>query len=134
MALYKYILPVMNDDGRIIITSSVAGLSGSAGKNAYNTSKHAVIVTMRTVALETAPGKPTVNTVHPSSVDKRMIRPRAGFDEKDADAAKAELEKVIPPGSYAQPDEIADLVVFLTSNERKFMTETTNVVDGGMQA
>jgi NAD(P)-dependent dehydrogenase (short-subunit alcohol dehydrogenase family) len=131
----KYVLPLMSDGGSIIITSSVAGLRGSASTSAYNTSKHAVIGTMRTVALEAAPRKIRVNSVHPSPVDNRMMRSlETGFNEKDAAGVKSQMEKVIPLGRYAQPDEISDLVLFLASDESKFMTGTTNVIDGGMQA
>lgn len=131
----KYVLPLMSDGGSIIITSSVAGLKGSAGTSAYNTSKHAVIGTMRTVALEGAPRKIRSNSVHPSPVDNRMMRSlEAGFNEKDAAAVKTQLEKVIPLARYAQPDEIADLVLFLASDESKYITGTINVIDGGMQA
>jgi NAD(P)-dependent dehydrogenase (short-subunit alcohol dehydrogenase family) len=131
----KYMLPVMSEGGSIIITSSVAGLKGSAGTSAYNTSKHAVIGIMRNVALEAAPRKIRANTVHPSPVDNRMMRSlEAGFNEKDAASVKANLEKAIPLGRYANPDEIGDLVVFLASDESKFMTGTLNVIDGGMQA
>lgn len=131
----KYVLPIMADGGSIIITSSVAGVSGSPGTSAYNTSKHAVIGTMRSVALEAAPRKIRVNTVHPSPVDNRMMRSlEAGFNEKDAAGVKAQLEKSIPLGRYAEPSEIADLVTFLASDESKFMTGTLNIIDGGMQA
>ncbi|NCD71666.1 SDR family NAD(P)-dependent oxidoreductase [Mucilaginibacter agri] len=131
----KYVLPIMADGGSIIITSSVAGVSGSPGTSAYNTSKHAVIGTMRSVALEAAPRKIRVNTVHPSPVDNRMMRSlEAGFNEKDAAGVKSQLEKSIPLGRYAEPSEIADLVVFLASDESKFMTGTLNIIDGGMQA
>lgn len=131
----KYVLPLMTEGGSIIITSSVAGLKGSAGTSAYNTSKHAVIGTMRSVALEAAPKKIRVNSVHPSPVDNRMMRSlESGFNEKDAAGVKTQLEKVMPLARYAQPDEIADLVLFLASDESKYMTGTTNVIDGGMQA
>lgn len=131
----KYVLPLMSDGGSIIITSSGAGLQGSAGTSAYNTSKHAVVGTMRCVALEAAPRKIRVNSVHPSPVDNRMMRSlESGFNEKDAAAAKAMMEKAIPLGRYAQPEEIADLVVFLASDDSKFITGTTQAIDGGMQA
>lgn len=47
-------------------------------------------------------------------------------------AAKKELEKTIPLGRYANPDEIADLVLFMASYESKFITGTTQVIDGGL--
>jgi len=49
-----------------------------------------------------------------------------------AEAAKKELEKTIPLRRYAIPDEIADLVLFMASDESKFITGTTQVIDGGL--
>lgn len=131
----KYVLPQMNDGGSIIITSSVAGVIGSPGTSAYNTSKHAVIGTMRSVALEAAPRKIRVNTVNPSAVDNRMMRSlEDGIGHGDGAAAKKALEQTIPFGRYAQPDEIADMVVFLASDESRFVSGTVNLVDGASQA
>lgn len=131
----KYVLPQMNDGGSLIITSSVAGVIGSPGTSAYNTSKHAVIGTMRAVALEAAPRKIRVNTVNPSAVDNRMMRSlEEGIGHGDGAAAKKALENTIPFGRYAQPDEIADMVVFLASDESKFVSGTVNLVDGASQA
>jgi NAD(P)-dependent dehydrogenase (short-subunit alcohol dehydrogenase family) len=131
----KYVLPEMKDGGSIIITSSVAGVMGSPGTSAYNTSKHAVIGVMRSVALEAAPRKIRVNTVNPSPVDNRMMRSlEDGFSNGHGEEAKKELEKSIPFGRYAQPSEIADMVVFLASDESKFVSGTVNLVDGASQA
>jgi NAD(P)-dependent dehydrogenase (short-subunit alcohol dehydrogenase family) len=131
----KYVLPEMNDGGSIIITSSVAGVMGSPGTSAYNTSKHAVIGIMRSMALEAAPRKIRVNTVNPSPVDNRMMRSlEEGFGNGDGAAAKKALEQTIPFGRYAQPEEIADMVVFLASDESKFISGTVNLVDGASQA
>ena len=129
----KYVLPQMNDGGSIIITSSVSGINGSPNVSAYITSKHAVVGIMRAIAVEAAPRKIRVNTVHPSPVDNRMMRSlEEGFAPGQGEAAKKELEKTIPLGRYANPDEIADLVLFMASDESKFITGTTQVIDGGL--
>lgn len=129
----KYVLPEMNDGGSIINTSSVAGLEGTANMTAYITSKHAVIGLTRTVALEAAPRQIRVNSVHPSPVDNRMMRsledgfaPGAGADMKKA------FESGIPLGKYATNSDIANGVLFLASDESKFITGTKLVIDGGM--
>ena len=72
----KYVIPVMRDrgGGSIVITSSTAGIGGSAGISAYVTSKHAVIGLMRTAALECAPLGIRVNTVNPAPIETRMMR------------------------------------------------------------
>ncbi|MHC2993382.1 oxidoreductase, partial [Pontibacter sp. HJ8] len=106
---------------------------GSPNVSAYITSKHAVVGIMRAAAVEAAPRKIRVNSVHPSPVDNRMMRSlEEGFAPGQAEAAKKELEKTIPLGRYAAPEEIAQLVLFLASDESRFMTGTTQVIDGGL--
>lgn len=131
----KYVLPYMNDGGSIILTSSVAGISGSLNVTAYTASKHAVVGMMRNLALEVASRNIRVNTINPSPVDNRMMRSlEAGYSPEDADGMKKAFENSIPLGRYANPVEIAQLVQFLASDESKFITGTTQVIDGGMNA
>lgn len=129
----KYVIPLMNDGGSIIITSSVAGLLGSPNVSAYITSKHANVGIMRATAVEAAPRKIRVNSVHPSPVDNRMMRSlEEGFSPGQAAAVKEQLELTIPLGRYAEPIEIANLVLFLASDDSQFITGTTQVIDGGI--
>ena len=129
----KYVLPQMNDGGSIIITSSVAGLLGSPNVSAYITSKHACVGIMRASSVEAAPRKIRVNSVHPSPVDNRMMRSlEEGFSPGQGAAVKQQLELTIPLKRYAQPIEIAKLVLFLASDDSQFITGTTQVIDGGM--
>lgn len=131
----KYVLPQMNDGGSIILTSSVAGIAGSLNVTAYIASKHAVVGMMRNLALEVAPRKIRVNTINPSPVDNRMMRSlEAGYGPGDAAGMKKAFENSIPLGRYAEPIEIAQLVRFLASDDSKFITGTTQVIDGGMNA
>jgi NAD(P)-dependent dehydrogenase (short-subunit alcohol dehydrogenase family) len=131
----KYVLPQMNDGGSVILTSSVAGIAGSPNVSAYIASKHAVVGLMRNLAIEVAPRKIRVNSIHPSPVDNRMMRSlEDGFAPGQGAAAKTELEKAIPLGRYAEPIEIAQLVLFLARDDSKFITGTTQVIDGGMNA
>jgi NAD(P)-dependent dehydrogenase (short-subunit alcohol dehydrogenase family) len=131
----KHVLPRMNDGGSVIITSSVAGLIGISGMTAYNASKHATIGTMRATAQEAAPRKIRVNTVNPGTVDNRMMRSlEEGMAPGHAEAVKAEFIKGIPLGRYVQPEEVANVVLYLASDDSQFITATINVVDGGMAA
>ena len=131
----KYALPQMNDGGSIIMTSSVAGLVGFSGLSAYVTSKHAVVGIMRTTALEAASRKIRVNTVHPSPVNNRMMRSiEEGASAGHSEEVKHQFEAAIPLGRYAEPIEIAKLVLFLASDDSQFITGTTQVIDGGMCA
>lgn len=129
----KYVLPHMNEGGSIILTSSVAGLIGSANMSAYVTSKHAVVGIMRVTALEAAPRNIRVNSVHPSPVNNRMMRSiEAGASVEHPEEVKKTFEAAIPLGRYAEPIEVAKLVVFLASDDSQFITGTTQVIDGGL--
>ncbi|QGN24275.1 SDR family NAD(P)-dependent oxidoreductase [Elizabethkingia anophelis] len=129
----KYVLPEMNDGGSIINTSSVAGLSGTANMSAYVTSKHAVIGLTRTIALEAAPRNIRVNSIHPSPVDNRMMRSlEDGFAPGAGESAKQAFEATIPLKRYATNEDIANGVLFLSSDDSKFITGMKLVIDGGM--
>lgn len=129
----KYVLPQMNEGGSIINTSSVAGLKGFPSMTAYVTSKHAVIGLSRTVALEAAPRKIRVNTIHPSPVDNRMMRSlEEGYAPGQGEAVKKDFEESIPLKRYATNDDIAKAVLFLASDESQFITGSKLLVDGGM--
>jgi NAD(P)-dependent dehydrogenase (short-subunit alcohol dehydrogenase family) len=131
----KYMIPLMRESGSIIISSSVAGLSGTPNVSAYVASKHAVIGIMRSVALEVAGNNIRVNTINPSPVDNRMMRSlEKGFSPDEAEQAKSQFEQMIPLGRYAKNEDIADLVTFLASDESRFITGTINPIDGGMTA
>ena len=76
-----------------------------------------------------------VNSIHPSPVNTRMMRSlESGFDPKDAEAAKQMLTSLIPLGRYGEPGDIADLVLFLASDESRFITGVQYRIDGGMGA
>lgn len=131
----KYVIPEMNDGGSIIITSSVAGLRGTANVSAYVASKHASIGIMRTAALELAPRKIRVNTINPSPVDNRMMRSlEEGFSPGGGSEAKKGFEQAIPLGRYATSEEIGQLALFLAGSESEFITGTVLPIDGGMTA
>lgn len=131
----KYVLPQMNEGGSIILTSSVAGILGFAGLGAYVTSKHAVVGIMRTLAIEAAPMNIRVNSVHPAPVNNRMMRSiEEGASSGHGEDVKKQFEASIPLKRYAEPIEIAQLVLFLASDNSQFITGTTQVIDGGMSA
>lgn len=128
----KYVLPHMNEGGSIIMTSSVAGIVGFANQSAYVTSKHAMVGTMRVTALEAAPRHIRVNSIHPCPVNNQMMRfVEEEMSHQRPDEARKVFEAAIPLGRYAEPIEIAQLVVFLASDDSQFITGTTQVIDGG---
>lgn len=131
----KHVIPAMKDKGSIIITSSVAGLQGTANVSPYVGSKHAIVGIMRCAALECALQNIRVNSINPSPVDNRMMRSlEEGFDPDNKEEAKKQFEKMIPLGRYAKSEEVANVALFLASDESSFITGAFLAVDGGMTA
>ena len=132
----KHAFPHMKDSGgSVIITSSVAGLQGTPNVMAYVTSKHATIGAMKVGALEGAEHNIRVNSIHPSPVDNRMMRSlEEGFSPGKGDEAKKGFEQMIPLGRYATNKEIANLALFLASDESGFITGSVYPIDGGLTA
>jgi NAD(P)-dependent dehydrogenase (short-subunit alcohol dehydrogenase family) len=130
----KYVMPEIakRGGGSVVITSSVAGVGGSAGLAPYVTSKHAVIGMMRSAALEGAAQGIRVNTVNPSPVETRMMRSlEAGFGQENAAAAYERLKASIPMQRYGQPEEIARVMLFLASDDASWVTGSVYMADGG---
>lgn len=133
----KYVLPKMYKagSGSVINTSSISGLQGTPDILPYVTSKHAVTGMTKVAALEAARHNVRVNSIHPSPVNTRMMRSlEAGFDPDDAEEAKKTLTAGIPLGRYGEPVDIANLVLFLASDESRFITGAHYRIDGGMGA
>jgi len=122
--------------GSIVITSSVAGVGAAPGISPYAASKHAVIGLMRSAAKECAPDNIRVNTVNPSPVETRMMRSiEEGFgDGEELADVKARMEANIPMQRYANPQEIAQVMLFLASDDSSWVTGSINMADGGMTA
>ena len=121
--------------GSIVITSSVAGLSGTPNIAPYGASKHAVIGLMRAAARECAAANIRVNTVNPSPVDTRMMRSlERGYSPDDPEAARQRIAQGIPLGRYAQPDDIAKVMLCLASDDAAFVTVSIYKADGGSSA
>jgi len=133
----KHVLRVMTakQSGSVINTSSVAGLRGSQLIAPYNTSKHAVVGLTRAAALEVASYGVRVNSIHPSPVNTRMMRSlEQGVSPDDTESAREMFRHGIPLGRYGEPIDIANLVLFLASDESSFITGAQYRVDGGMGA
>jgi 3alpha(or 20beta)-hydroxysteroid dehydrogenase len=126
------VLPVMisQKSGSIINTSSVAGLGGSPNVSPYIASKHAVVGLTKAAAVENAAYGIRINSIHPSPVNTRMMRSL----ESGLKVDEATLAKRIPLGRYGESDDISNLVLFLASDESKFITGAQYRVDGGMGA
>jgi NAD(P)-dependent dehydrogenase (short-subunit alcohol dehydrogenase family) len=133
----QHVLPVMigQKSGSVINTSSIAGLKGSPNVAPYITSKHAVVGLTRAAAIEAAGHNVRVNSVHPSPVNTRMMRSlEEGFNPGHGEEVKQQVADTIPLGRYGESLDIANLVLFLASDESAFITGAQYPVDGGMAA
>jgi NAD(P)-dependent dehydrogenase (short-subunit alcohol dehydrogenase family) len=127
--------PFLPDGARIVNISSVTGRFGVATMAAYCASKHGIIGLTRSLALELAPRKITVNAVCPGWVDTDTGRSgivRMGKAlQKSVEEAFALAEKMAPLGEVLSPPEVAGLVAYLASPEARNMTGQALVLDGG---
>ena len=121
--------------GSIVNMSSVSGLIGGHNVVAYNSSKGAVRLLTKSVALHCAKERYGIrcNSVHPTFVDTPMYRETLAAAREPERIRKALLSQV-PLGRPAQPREIADLIVYLLSDESAFVTGAEMVIDGGITA
>ena len=121
---------VPDDPSRIVLLSSVAALRPKIMSGAYAASKAAVSQLCRVMAAEWAPSGVLVNALAPGTVDTPMVRAMA-----DPTVGKGyQPSGVSPVGRIAQPDDVADVVMFLLSDNARYVTGTTVPVDGGTQA
>lgn len=133
----KHAIPAMQKrgGGSIVITSSVAGVGAAPGIAPYAASKHAVIGLMRSAAKEYAAANIRVNTVNPSPVETRMMRSlEDGMGGDAAHEVKERLAAGIPLQRYADPEEIARVMLFLASDDSAWVTGAVHMADGGMTA
>lgn len=125
-------IPLMRDvgGGAIVNMASITGIVGAPGMAAYATSKGAIITLTRTLALEVAEQGIRVNCICPASIDTPMLQ--ASFDRlDDPQAARARNVKRHPLGRLGTAEDVANLALFLASDEASFITGATYVIDGG---
>ena len=111
--------------GRIINISSIVGVSGNPGQANYVAAKSGVIGLTKTTAKELSSRGITVNAIAPGFITTEMT-------DKLPDDVKEQMLKHIPLARFGEPADIANVVVFLSSEESRYMTGQTLHVDGGM--
>jgi len=129
----KYCLPIMRQQGRgvIINTASVSGTAGDYGLSSYNAAKAGVINLTRSAAIENAPYNIRVNCVCPGAINTRVVQILGKGKEDEFRRIQAAVH---PLGRMGEPEEIANTVLFLASDESSFITGEAIVVDGGVSA
>ena len=128
----KHVLPLMkaHGGGSIVNISSIAGLVGHKFTNeTYSTSKGAVTMLTRSVAVRHARDNIRCNSIHPCTVDTPMVRELF----KDPEKKKERLDEV-PLGRIADARDVANAALFLASDEASFITGVALPVDGGLTA
>ena len=123
-----------NQPGSIVNISSIAGLIAGHNTPAYNASKAAVWLLSKNIALHCAKQGLNIrsNSIHPTFIDTPILDPlrqRFGNDE-----AMAKLGRQVPLGHIGEPSDIANAVLYLASDESKFMTGAELKLDGGISA
>ncbi|MFC3125138.1 SDR family NAD(P)-dependent oxidoreductase [Pseudoroseomonas globiformis] len=115
--------------GSIVNVSSVSGLGGDWGMSAYNAAKGAVTNLTRAMALDLGPAGVRVNAVNPSFTASELTEEMLA-DEK----LVAKFRERMPLGAPAMPDDIAGPILFLASEDARFVTGVNLPVDGGLMA
>ncbi len=127
----KTVVPVMkeNGGGSIINISSIAGLTGGSGASAYTASKGAVRMLTKGAAIEFAKDSIRVNSVHPGVVETPMTEELLKNEQ-----IRGMLEQTTPLPRFGQPEDIAQGVLYLASDESSFVTGIESPIDGGNAA
>jgi NAD(P)-dependent dehydrogenase (short-subunit alcohol dehydrogenase family) len=128
----KHAIPRMRraGGGSILSTASVAGLRGGAGPHAYSAAKAGVVNLTRSVALEVAKDSIRVNCICPGGINTPLLYDRIGGEE----IAGQLLRGLQPLPRAGRSEDIAQMALFLASDESAFVTGATMVVDGGFTA
>ncbi|NJC40637.1 NAD(P)-dependent dehydrogenase (short-subunit alcohol dehydrogenase family) [Brevundimonas alba] len=134
----KHAMPHLRASGAasIVNISSVAGLAAAPGMGAYNATKAAVWMYTKTIALEAAKGGWNVrcNSVHPVFIKTPILDPFVAMAGGDEETAHQKLARGIPLKRIGEPDDVAYCVLYLASDESKFVTGAEFKIDGGMLA
>lgn len=132
----KHALPKLrlNQPGSIVVVSSISGIIASHDMPAYNTSKAGAWMLSKSIALHCARQGLDVrcNSVHPTFIDTAMLDDfRGALGREDADA---KLARQVPLRRLGQPVEVADAVLYLASDESRYVTGAELKIDGGISA
>ena len=121
--------------GSIINLSSVSGMIGGFNLAAYNSSKGAVRMLTKSVALHCARAGYGIrcNSIHPTFIETPMLESMI-LDSPDPEKARQTLVRQVPLRRIGKPEDVANMIVYLASDESTFVTGTEMVIDGGVIA
>jgi NAD(P)-dependent dehydrogenase (short-subunit alcohol dehydrogenase family) len=121
----KYVIPKMESGGSIVNTASIAGIKGQKLVAAYSASKSSVIALTKTAATEFGKKNIRVNAIAPGIIDTDMVEDWKKTSKWSVLSTANALNRI------GQPEEIANTILFLASDESSFITGETIVIDGG---
>lgn len=125
------LLPYLKEGSSVILNSSVVSTGAMASASAYAATKAAVTSIGRIAATELAARKIRVNVVSPGPIDTPIFG-KMGMPEEVAEGMKKSLEANIPLGRFGNPEEVANAVLFLSSDKASFITGADLLTDGGV--
>ena len=124
-------LPILNDGASVINLSSVNAYTGMTNTAIYAASKAALNSYTRTAATELAPRKIRVNSVNPGPVSTPIFG-KTGMSEEQLNGFAQAMQDRIPLKRFGQPEDVANLVTFLASDDASFITGGEYNIDGGI--
>jgi NAD(P)-dependent dehydrogenase (short-subunit alcohol dehydrogenase family) len=132
----KHAVPLMRraGGGSIVNLSSVYGIVGSHNVAAYHASKGAIRIMSKTDALAFAEDRIRVNSVHPGFIWTPMLEAGAQVPGVAPEAVHSAMAKLHPLGTLGEPEDVAHGILYLASDEAKFVTGSELVIDGGYTA
>ena len=127
----KHAIPVLADGASVIATTSVANKTGMAGASAYSATKAALQQLVRVAATELSPRGIRVNAVSPGPIETPIFG-KTGMPAEQMQEMAAGMQSQIPLGRFGKSEEVANVALFLASDESSFVQGQEFVVDGGM--
>jgi 3-oxoacyl-[acyl-carrier protein] reductase len=112
----------LRDGGRIVVVSSVSGISGNRGQTNYSASKAGLIAAAKSLAVELGKRRITVNSVAPGVIDTGMV----------SEELRERVLPLVPLGRIGNPEDVAGTVAFLCSEDAGYITRQVISVNGGM--
>ena len=124
-------LPIINEGGSIIALSSILAYTGMANASIYSASKAALNAYARSATTELAPRKIRVNVINPGPINT-PIYGKTGMPEEQLKGFAGAMQESIPLKTFGAPEDVANLVVFVSSEQAKFINGAELNVDGGI--
>jgi NAD(P)-dependent dehydrogenase (short-subunit alcohol dehydrogenase family) len=134
----KYAIPIMKNysPGSIVNTSSISGLIAGHNMASYNTAKAGVWMLSKSVALHCAKQAYNIrcNSIHPAFINTPILDNMLNRSNVERDELLMKLARQVPLGKVGEPNDVAYTVLFLASDESKFITGSEIKIDGGISA